>query len=40
VLDKGKIVARGIHAELLEDSPIYAEIFNSQLISDAEMETE
>ena len=32
VLDKGQVVARGTHAELLEDSPIYAEIYNSQLV--------
>jgi ATP-binding cassette, subfamily B, multidrug efflux pump len=36
VLDKGKIVARGTHEELLEDSPIYAEIYHSQLIGDVE----
>jgi ATP-binding cassette subfamily B protein len=36
VLDKGQIVARGKHAELLEDNPIYAEIYNSQLVGDAE----
>ncbi len=35
VLDKGEIVARGTHAELMEDSPIYAEIYNSQLVEDA-----
>ncbi len=34
VLDKGQIVARGTHEELLEDSPIYAEIYHSQLIGD------
>ncbi len=34
VLDKGQVVARGTHAELLEDSPIYAEIYNSQLVGD------
>jgi len=34
VLEKGEIVARGRHAELLEESPIYAEIYNSQLIED------
>ena len=32
VLDKGQIVAQGTHAELLEDSEIYAEIYNSQLV--------
>ncbi|MEW5987223.1 MAG: ABC transporter ATP-binding protein [Chloroflexota bacterium] len=31
VLDRGGIVARGTHEELLEDSPIYAEIYHSQL---------
>jgi ATP-binding cassette subfamily B protein len=35
VLDKGQIVARGRHAELMEDSPIYAEIYQSQLVGDA-----
>jgi ATP-binding cassette subfamily B protein len=35
VLDKGQVVARGTHEELMEDSPIYAEIYNSQLIGDA-----
>ena len=34
VLDGGKIVARGTHAELLEDSPIYNEIIQSQLVDD------
>lgn len=36
VLDKGQVVARGKHADLLEDNPIYAEIYNSQLVGDAE----
>jgi len=35
VLDKGAIVASGKHAELLDESPIYAEIYNSQLIEDS-----
>ncbi|HMR66120.1 MAG TPA: ABC transporter ATP-binding protein [Anaerolineae bacterium] len=35
VLDKGEVAARGRHAELLENSPIYAEIYNSQLVDDA-----
>jgi ATP-binding cassette subfamily B protein len=35
VLDKGQIVARGTHAELIETSPIYAEIFASQLVDDS-----
>ena len=38
VLDKGEIVARGKHEDLMEDSPIYAEIYNSQLVSDAKAE--
>src|SRR5262249_870327 len=37
VLDKGEIVARGKHEELMEQSPIYAEIYNSQLVGDAEV---
>jgi ABC-type multidrug transport system ATPase subunit len=36
VLDKGQIVARGTHEELLESSEIYAEIYHSQLVGDAE----
>ncbi|MGB1287940.1 MAG: ABC transporter ATP-binding protein, partial [Aggregatilineales bacterium] len=35
VLDKGKIVATGIHDDLMESSHIYAEIYNSQLVEDA-----
>jgi ATP-binding cassette subfamily B multidrug efflux pump len=35
VLDKGHIVARGTHEELMEQSPIYVEIYNSQLVEDA-----
>ena len=38
VMDKGQIVARGNHAELMEDSPIYAEIYNSQLIGETQHE--
>jgi ATP-binding cassette subfamily B protein len=34
VLDKGQVVARGIHEELMEESPIYAEIYYSQLEED------
>src|SRR6266545_5719738 len=40
VLDKGQIVARGTHEELLETSPIYAEIYHSQLVGDAAIEIE
>jgi ATP-binding cassette subfamily B protein len=36
VLDKGQIAARGTHEELMEQSPIYAEIYNSQLVGDVE----
>jgi ATP-binding cassette subfamily B multidrug efflux pump len=35
VLDKGRIVARGNHEELMDSSPIYVEIYNSQLVEDA-----
>ncbi len=34
VLDKGKVVAIGKHADLLEENEIYAEIYTSQLIGD------
>ncbi len=40
VLDKGEIVARGKHEELLEESALYAEIYHSQLIGDSEMPVE
>jgi ATP-binding cassette subfamily B protein len=40
VLDKGRIVARGNHEELLETSEIYAEIYSSQLVEDAAPEPE
>jgi ATP-binding cassette subfamily B protein len=36
VLDKGQVAARGSHAELMESSPIYAEIYHSQLVADAQ----
>jgi ATP-binding cassette, subfamily B, multidrug efflux pump len=35
VLDQGHIAARGTHEELMESSPIYAEIYHSQLVGDA-----
>jgi ATP-binding cassette, subfamily B, multidrug efflux pump len=35
VLDKGDIVAQGVHQDLMENSPIYAEIYSSQLVEDA-----
>ena len=34
VLEAGKVVARGTHEELMEDSPIYADIYHSQLAED------
>ena len=34
VLEKGAIVARGRHAELMESSPVYAEIYHSQLVGE------
>jgi len=34
VLDQGKIVSRGNHEDLMENSPIYAEIYHSQLAED------
>ena len=37
ILEKGAIVARGKHEELLENSPEYAEIFASQLVEDIPM---
>jgi ATP-binding cassette subfamily B protein len=38
VLDKGQIVAQGQHAQLMEDEPIYAEIYNSQLLPETQGE--
>jgi ATP-binding cassette subfamily B multidrug efflux pump len=37
VLDKGRIVARGVHEQLMRDSAIYAEIYTSQLLQDTEL---
>jgi ATP-binding cassette, subfamily B, multidrug efflux pump len=34
VLDKGRIAAAGTHEELMENSPLYAEIYHSQLAED------
>jgi ATP-binding cassette subfamily B protein len=33
VLDKGQIVEQGKHADLMEESAIYAEIYNSQILA-------
>jgi ATP-binding cassette subfamily B multidrug efflux pump len=40
VLDKGRIVARGTHEVLMETSPIYAEIYYSQLHGEGELAPE
>ncbi|KPL91240.1 ABC transporter ATP-binding protein [Herpetosiphon geysericola] len=37
VLEKGQVVARGNHEELMETSAVYAEIYNSQLVGDADI---
>ena len=34
VLEKGRIAAQGRHVELMESSPVYAEIYRSQLVED------
>src|SRR5262245_31503093 len=38
VLDKGKVAAIGKHQDLLENNAIYAEIYNSQLVGDVQVE--
>jgi ATP-binding cassette subfamily B protein len=38
VLDKGTIAARGTHEELIEDSEIYAQIYQSQLVEDVHVD--
>ncbi len=40
VLDKGEVVARGKHKDLMEESEIYAEIYNSQLVGDVTSDIE
>lgn len=37
VLDRGQIVARGTHEELLESSELYSEIYSSQLLDDSDI---
>jgi ATP-binding cassette subfamily B multidrug efflux pump len=37
VLEKGKVVARGVHEQLMRDSAIYAEIYTSQLLQDTDL---
>ncbi len=36
VLDKGQLVAQGRHEQLIEESPIYAEIYHSQLMEETQ----
>ncbi|HRE46422.1 MAG TPA: ABC transporter ATP-binding protein [Aggregatilineales bacterium] len=38
VLDKGKVVASGKHEDLMETSELYADIYQSQLVGDAEVD--
>jgi ATP-binding cassette subfamily B protein len=38
VLERGRIMARGTHEELMETSEIYADIYTSQLVADAGQE--
>jgi ATP-binding cassette subfamily B protein len=40
VLDKGRIAGMGTHEDLLETNPLYAEIYNSQLVADAALPEE
>jgi ATP-binding cassette, subfamily B, multidrug efflux pump len=40
VLERGKIVARGTHEELLDSSEIYADIYTSQLLADTDKQAE
>jgi ATP-binding cassette subfamily B protein len=37
VLEKGEVVAQGKHADLMENEPIYAEIYNSQLLPEGKV---
>jgi ABC-type multidrug transport system ATPase subunit len=40
VLEKGQVVARGTHEELMARSEIYADIYHSQLIQDTDLSAE
>jgi ATP-binding cassette subfamily B protein len=40
VLEKGVVVARGTHEELMEESEIYAQIYQSQLVEDVSLNEE
>jgi ATP-binding cassette subfamily B protein len=39
VLENGEIVDRGVHADLMEHSAIYADIYHSQLVEDSAVKT-
>jgi ATP-binding cassette subfamily B protein len=40
VIDEGKVVAQGTHGELIQTSPVYQEIYESQLGSGVKLEAE
>jgi ATP-binding cassette subfamily B protein len=40
VMERGRIVASGTHEDLMENSPIYADIYHSQLVGDAEIDAD
>src|SRR5215212_11887689 len=40
VVDQGKVVAQGTHPELMQSSPVYQEIYASQLGEGVKMEVE
>jgi len=40
VLERGQIVARGVHEELMRESAIYADIYSSQLLQDTDLSEE
>jgi ATP-binding cassette subfamily B protein len=40
VLDEGEIVAQGTHSELMKSSPVYQEIYASQLGEGVKLEEE
>ena len=40
IMEKGRIVARGKHEDLMDNSPIYADIYHSQLVSDVALTEE
>jgi len=40
VVDQGKVVAQGTHGELMQSSPVYQEIYASQLGEGLKVEVE